>query len=234
MQGIYKITDHKGRSYIGSTVHTHKRFAQHKSGLLQGRHHNIFLQRVVDKHGIGCLTFELIESVGDRNNLFEREQYYIDTLKPEFNIGGVGGGDNFTKNPNKLDIKNRISKTLKRKYASGEIVAVGKTGKDNPNWRGGSTYCSCGNRKSVYAKTCDKCRVRTGEKNPFYGHTHSDETKQKLSVAKMGNKPANMRRVSIDGVVYESLAEAERQTGVSKPLCIYRIKSPKYNYHYVD
>ena len=41
------------------------------------------------------------------------EQKWIENINPELNIGSVGGGDNLSLNPNKENICERISKTLK-------------------------------------------------------------------------------------------------------------------------
>lgn len=54
----------------------------------------------------------------------------------------------------------------------------------NPNWRGGKTYCECGNRKQYDSEMCQECydeKERFGEGNPFYGIEHTDETKRKIA-----------------------------------------------------
>jgi len=54
-------------------------------------------------------------------------------------------------------------------------------GEKNPNWRGGisNQKCECGKKKSG-GKTCMLCRNISGDKNPFYGKTHTIETIQKI------------------------------------------------------
>ncbi len=73
---------------------------------------------------------------------------------------------------------------------------------------------------------------RTGEKNSFFGKRHSEATKQHLSAVKKANPrlPGNARKISINGVVYESLMAAKRATGVSQALLIHRIKSANIKY----
>jgi predicted DNA-binding protein (UPF0251 family) len=79
------------------------------------------------------------------------------------------------------------------------------------------------------------------ENNPFRGKTHSEEHKQKLkeinskpkseehkrkiSETLKGNKPGNMRKVDIEGVMYESLTEASRQLQLSTSTVKNRLKS---------
>jgi group I intron endonuclease len=84
--GIYKIinlTDKK--IYIGSTINLHKRFIEHFNSLRNNKHHNQKLQRSVNKYSINNFVFETIEEC-IVNKLQEREQYYMDLLKPYYNI----------------------------------------------------------------------------------------------------------------------------------------------------
>lgn len=74
---------------------------------------------------------------------------------------------------------------------------------------------------------------RTGDKNPFYGKTHSEETKKKMSEYRKANPlKANSRKVNVEGTVYSSCTEAAEAIGVSRSLIAYRVKSDKYNYSY--
>ena len=66
--------------------------------------------------------------------------------------------------------------------------------------------------------------------NPFFGKQHSEETKKKLSESKKGKKPTNMKQVIIDNIIYESLSEASRQTGIPSPTILWRINSKNEKY----
>ena len=84
--GIYCLKNTiDNRCYVGSAQKLNYRLWNHKHRLTKGTHANKILQNFVNKYGIDAIYFEILESV-DINNLIEREQYYIDTLKPEFNI----------------------------------------------------------------------------------------------------------------------------------------------------
>lgn len=86
MLGIYKIENSiNGKIYIGSSVNTHKRWISHKCDFNKKRHPNKHMQNVYNKYGIDVLIFSVIEMC-DKSELKEREQYYIDELKPEYNI----------------------------------------------------------------------------------------------------------------------------------------------------
>lgn len=81
-----KITN---KFYIGSTKDFSYRKRQHLRDLKKSQHHSPILQRAFNKYGVDNLIFEVIEAVPNINQLLEREQYYIDTLHPEYNICSV-------------------------------------------------------------------------------------------------------------------------------------------------
>lgn len=80
--GIYKIINIlNDKIYIGSTESFKIRFNKHIGALRNKRHHSPHLQNFYNKYGEGCLKFQIVEIV-DESKLIEREQYYLDTLKP--------------------------------------------------------------------------------------------------------------------------------------------------------
>lgn len=84
--GIYKITNTtNGRIYIGSATNLTQRKGDHFSKLRKQIHRNRYLQNSYNLHGKDAFQFNIIEFC-DRGILVEREQFYIDTLKPEYNI----------------------------------------------------------------------------------------------------------------------------------------------------
>ena len=85
--GVYKIQSilNPEKFYIGSSQNIGRRFTEHKHHLLRNTHYNIKLQRYVNKHGIENLVFLIIEPCLP-DFLLIREQFYIDTLNPFFNI----------------------------------------------------------------------------------------------------------------------------------------------------
>lgn len=85
------------------------------------------------------------------------------------------------------------------------MYGIHRFGKDNPNYKNGKTHgnkCGCGKIISFNAKKCPKCYYKTlkgknnpnfgnnilseaykGEKNPFYGKKHSEESLKKIRKA---------------------------------------------------
>lgn len=90
ISGIYMIESHHGRKYIGSSNKIKTRYSAHVSDLKRNQHDNSRLQNYANKHGIEKLTFSIIE-LCDQEFLIEREQFYIDNIKPFYNICKIAG-----------------------------------------------------------------------------------------------------------------------------------------------
>lgn len=228
---IYKITNVKnGKFYIGSTKNFKKRKARHLRELKNEEHHCIYLQRAFNIDKIDSFAFSVLE-ICLKDELFDKERYWIDLLHPEYNIGGVCGGDNYTNHPNKEEMRVRLGDQLRK------CKRVRLFKEDNSNWRGGKTFFTCPTCKneiriagSVVPKTCNKCRNRDGSNNPFFNKKHSDETKAKIKAIKLSQKSCFAKKCSIDGIIYDSISEAARQLKIDKCKVIYRLKS-KLNKH---
>lgn len=77
---------------------------------------------------------------------------------------------------------------------------------------------------------------RTGNLNGFYGHKHSTHAKHKIGSANQGSGLKRHRKpVQIDNVNYNSIAEAERQTGIARRLIRERCHTEHHrNYQWVS
>ena len=85
--GIYQILCvPTGKIYIGSTQDINKRWRDHRCLLRCGRHENSKLQRAWNKYGEEAFAFSILELVLLTDVLLDREQRYLDRLKPQFNI----------------------------------------------------------------------------------------------------------------------------------------------------
>ena len=85
--GIYKLyfEQNPNHFYIGSSNNIETRWRQHKSQLKSNKHDNSILLNAVNKYGHSNIKTEVIEEC-EQAILFIREQYYIDKLKPSYNI----------------------------------------------------------------------------------------------------------------------------------------------------
>ena len=238
MRGIYKIVNKiNGKFYLGSSVNFKKRKEKHLRDLKKNTHHSILLQRAYNKYGIENFEFEFIEEC---ENILEREQELLDLIdfSKSYNVSRFSSeGDRICGNPNESIIRAKIKESNKLSRPKKDKVLKGKpdtSGDKNSNWKGGVTFCKCGTRISCYASSCIKCQDKSGEKNPFYNKTHSEETKEKLRKGKLGRYTGNQEKaVIIDDLEYKSLSEASRVFQVTPSTILNRIRNKNYpNYNY--
>lgn len=82
--GVYVIECGE-RQYVGSAKNVKGRWSMHRYELRQGIHHSRFLQRAWNKYGEDAFTFRILEECAPEQCI-EREQQWIDTLAPVFNM----------------------------------------------------------------------------------------------------------------------------------------------------
>ena len=84
--GIYMITNTKSnKRYIGSSKNLYIRLLTHRRLLLKNNHYNNHLQNSFNANIIEDFIISVLEFC-EEENLIKREQFFIDMLKPEFNI----------------------------------------------------------------------------------------------------------------------------------------------------
>ena len=161
--GIYQIRNLvNGKIYIGSAVLLIRREKDHFRQLKKDQHPNRKLQRAWNKHGEQNFLFEIVEEVQERENLIETEQFYLEALRPEYNICKTAGstlGLKFTE-----EAKQKMSESRK-----------------------GEKHHFFGKHLSEEVKQ-KLSELRMGEKNHNFGKNLSEETKQKMSESKKGEK----------------------------------------------
>lgn len=90
--GIYRwINNENGKSYIGSSVNLSARLYRYFSlaHIIVQSKHSIICKSLV-KYGYARVSFEILEYC-NKNDVLVREQYYLDLLKPEYNILRIAG-----------------------------------------------------------------------------------------------------------------------------------------------
>jgi len=162
--------------YIGSAVDFMGRWQDHKIALRKGIHHSILLQRAWNKYGEDCFEFSEIEFV-DREELISKEQFYLDLLKPEYNICKIAGS--CLGIIRSEETRRKIGNALKGK--SNPMCNIDRDGINNPMY--GRKHSNLTKAKMSVAKV--------GEKHPLYGKSLSEEHKAKISKANKGQIPWN-------------------------------------------
>lgn len=168
VSGIYAIRNKKnGKMYIGSAVHLGSRWVHHRSHLNLGNHHNIHLQNSWNKNGEEFFEFLILELVEDKNYLISKEQEYVNSIRPEYNISPTAGSA--------LGMK--LSESARNK------ISLSKIGK--PRSKEMVSKMIASKKRSPMIHT-DEWKKSHSEK--LKGHIVSDETRKKISIANTGNK----------------------------------------------
>ena len=90
-------------------------------------------------------------------------------------------------------------------------------------------------RKDILSEIASQ---KTGEKNPFYGKCHTEETKQKISEARKGTYHGTQNiPIIVEGIHYESLSCASKALNIPRATIRWRVLSenPKFDsYQYFN
>lgn len=159
--GIYKITCiSTDKFYIGSAINIDRRWWRHKRDLKYNCHQNRFIQRAWNKYW-GNFKFEIIELVSDKSKLIEREQFWIDNLKPQYNLTPTAGSS--------LGVKH--TKETREKMSLAKRQMTEETKRKFSELRKGKKHSEEHKRK-----------ISEGGK----GRKHSEETRRKISESNKG------------------------------------------------
>ena len=160
VSGIYKIVNLvNSKIYVGSAVNVRKRWNLHLTYLRQQRHHSKHLQASFNKYGRESFIIELLEEV-PREHLLEREQFYLNSLRPfdgtrGYNICPIAGSV--------LGVKRSATvREAMRQRMLGRVP-----------WNKGI-------KRPPYSAQwkANIGAAMLGEKNHFFGKTHTDESKR--------------------------------------------------------
>lgn len=169
---VYKTTNKiNGKFYIG----THKTKNLNDDYMGSGK----YLKRSIEKHGIENFSKEILFVYDNPEEMFAKEAELVneDFLAEEntynLKIGGMGGFDYINENGLNANDVNRSPEHFERfrKAGSERLIELIKT---DPKY------------KAIYQKNADICREKTKITHPngtFYGKTHTDEAKRKISLA---------------------------------------------------
>lgn len=199
---VYKHTNpHDGKVYIGITGQKPSRRWLNGQGYIGNR----YFYRAIQKYGWENFLHEILYSglSFDEANRIERAliaEYDSTNPKKGYNIDLGGNG------PGKMS-----KETLKK---------LSKAHKGQKAWNKGRPH-SEETRQRIRAaltgghhskETCEKMSVsRMGEGNSFFGKHHSAESIKKNSM----NQPTREMVMCVEtGIIYDSMAEASRQTGI--------------------
>lgn len=232
--GVYKIFCKANKKiYIGSSTNIIKRWEKHKRMLRNGKHSNLHLQNAWNLYGNKEFDYLVIEYC-ENAFLIDREQFYINKLKPEFNIRTTASSNAGIKaSP---ETRKKISKAgMGNKYALGYKHSIETRIKMSNAKRNMSQETKekiskslVGNKRSLGYKqspeTLEKksqsmnseriekiIQINTGNKYCL-GRVISQETRDKIGLAHKGKKhseetKAKMSKSHADRKIIKAIGE---------------------------
>jgi len=211
---IYLLIDKRnGKKYIGK--HNGKKKNYFSGGIIPNK--------IIKK--LGTKIFERIileDNIETLEELNKKEIWYIkeyDTFRNGYNLteGGDGGGEwIFKRTKEEIEklaeikstkLKNRVFSQETRKKMSDAKINIPLTPEHIENIK----------------------KSQAGEKHPWFGRSHTEESKEKIRIAKKGRKNPklsehmlnntwNKKKISIEGILYESTAEASRILNITRAM----------------
>lgn len=204
LSGIYIIRNICNQKfYIGSAFNFSNRWWCHLSDLRAGKHTNKHLQASFNKNGEDSFTFSVLEVIDNKDDLLNREQHFIDTLQPHYNICKQVGRPPVYEWTDEM--RQKHSEMMRNRVLSPEAKQNCLDALD----RGRTTYLSkpYEERAASYKKTGDALRGRTLSEEhrkkcaiANLGNKHTEETKQAIRKANSNNYII----ISPEGIKYEA------------------------------
>jgi group I intron endonuclease len=233
--GIYIIECVSNKTiYVGSAKDFEGRWTNHLNSLKAGRHINPHLQNSFNKYGEAsfiCNQYFVILGEYNKNVFFDFENEIMNELRLTtklFNVAKAEGGWTYATAERKEEIKQKVSNTLKARYAN----------------------MSAEERSKIHGSTkgkhlSDEHKRKTSE--GLKGIKRSDDTKKRMSEAQLkrtdlkecgrkvgrlniGRLPPNTRKVLIDNIEFVSLKEAALHLELTSAAIIKIIKKGSSKY----
>ena len=217
MIGIYKIENTITNDlYIGSSINIAQRKRRHFKDLKRGIHISKFLQRSYNKYGLSAFNFEIIELLESSNDLLVREQYFLDLLKPTYNLCKVAGNSLGVKQTAEFILKNKLRNT---NFGNGNSKLTEKDLNDIVIKRETMSQRQIAKEYNVHITTIQRVLNRNGIKTP--NKVYDNNARNILSINGAKNLPNRSKRVAhcnSNGDIlreYPSLTAASKELGIS-------------------
>lgn len=208
---IYKTTNLvNGKIYIGQDSKNNPEY------LGSGK----IIKRAIKKYGKENFKKEILEVCANQTELDIKEKYWIqelNTINQDIGYNVSFGG------------QTGWYKGLKHTEETKRIYSLTRKGK------------LIGDKNGMYGKQhTEETKKKiseslSGENNSFFGKQHTENTKKKMSEsAKKRKTNPNSKKVSVDGLVFNSASEAARFFGLSSGTISYRCREKILNCFWVE
>jgi group I intron endonuclease len=172
---------------VGSAVDLSKRLSHYFNKSYLTKYKSMYIYKVLLQHGYSSFSLTILEYIDisnlskkdTRKLILERKQHYIESLVPEYNInpiaesrlGSIQTEETKEKLSQAMKSDNNPRGMLGRVHSAKVITKISKA--------------LVG--KTLSTETIAKIsKAKTGESHPFYGKSHTLESRLKISIANKG------------------------------------------------
>lgn len=175
---IYGILNKlSGKYYIGSAINFSRRKRQHLKMLKEKNHHSYLLQKDWKEN---LFEFIILENVKEKENLIQREQWWIDNTQSFYNICKIASSSLGIKRTKETKEKVRQANLgLKHPDWRNKIKSISQGGKNH--WTKNKSFSEESKKKMSDAQ---KLLYINGYVSPLKGKKTSNDTKLKQSLSK--------------------------------------------------
>ncbi|ERL54968.1 GIY-YIG nuclease family protein [Psychrobacter aquaticus] len=223
--GIYEIRNMlNNKIYIGSSINIKSRIKRHFNDLKKGSHHSLFLQRSFNKHGSENFSYRIIE-ITSQDNLLPCEQFYLDTLKPAYNISKNAGNTLGIKHSPEVVERNRLRNSG---FGNGNSKITPENLNEILELRKNLSVSDIASSYGVHITTIE--RVIKKHSSSIFGKVYDKNSRHKISNSKKKNNYAGktVYRVNVGGTIVEvhaSMTDAAKFAGISLATMKYGIEN---------
>jgi len=179
------------KRYVGSSMNLRIRLGQYFNANFLVKY-NMIIYKAILKYGYSSFKLEILEYCG-KSDTIQREQYYLDLLKPDYNILSTAGSLLGFKHSELTKAGMRLVKTGLR---FSELTRAKM-------------------RKSALNRL-----LRTGKLGHFQGQNHSEESKSKIGSSSLGRKHSTetKEKMSANSPLSMSVIVTNKETNEIKEL----------------
>lgn len=238
--GIYKIINLINQKiYVGSTKNFNNRKRDHFNTLKNKKHCNKHLQRAYDKYGKESFIFEILEYC-EINILLEREKYYFELLKPEYNIASIDDIQPINKRiinkQQRTIISDQVKDIWQNKTNEEKDIHFKRMRIGHANYiknKGGirktknrkrlkcndikdpECLCPICNINYRQYKTHKMCKQCFNKNHPLKNKPVPESRRQNIINGLKGKRPSASRQIMINNIVYENISKASNELKIS-------------------